>query len=67
MFHDGSWPSEVEDDFDASVVTQVIADFPYPERGDPEVHYEFVRLDGNAPLPQEKDEQEAFAYARDNE
>jgi hypothetical protein len=67
VFHDGPWAALVEEDFDASAVTQVVADFPNPEQGDPEILYEFVRLDGDARLPQDLPENEAFAYARNNE
>ncbi len=66
VFHDGPWPPSVEEDFDACAVTQLVADFPYPERGDPEIRYEFLRLDGDSPLPL-LGEREAFAYARNEE
>lgn len=45
-------PSEaLRDDFDAGMVTQVVADFPYPDRQDPEVSVEFVRCDSPHPVP----------------
>ena len=52
VYTDGDTPNSIRDDFDSSVVTQVVADFPHPERGDPMVSYEFVRHDSPAPLPQ---------------
>lgn len=66
IFHDGPWPAEVEADFDACAITQVVADFPYPDRGDPEIQCEFVRLDGRNALPGLRDD-EAFVYARNDE
>lgn len=51
VLHDGPWDAAVEEDFDAGAVTQVVADFPWPERGDPQVDFEFARFDGSGPLP----------------
>lgn len=45
VWHDGAHDEYVHDDFDAGAVTQVVADFPRPERGDPQVSFEFVRCD----------------------
>ena len=66
VFHDGPWDASLEENFDASVVSQVVADFPWPERGDPRVVYEFIRLDGPGPLP-ELPNGGAHVYARNNE
>ena len=32
VYHDGQFTEEAVEDFDADVVTQVIADYPYPEK-----------------------------------
>ncbi|MBA3572225.1 MAG: hypothetical protein H0W34_09675 [Pyrinomonadaceae bacterium] len=45
VWHDGAVASSVVQDFDAGAVTQVVADFPYPEQHDPQVSFEFVRCD----------------------
>jgi hypothetical protein len=51
VYTDGEAPAEIREGFDASVVTQVVADFPYPERGDPTVAVEFLRCDAPSRLP----------------
>lgn len=50
VFTDGEPAETLQDDFDAGMVTQVVADFPYPENGDPEVALEFVRCDSPKPV-----------------
>lgn len=45
VYHDGPVPKNIVDDFDASVVSQIVADFPYPERIDPLIEFEFARCD----------------------
>ena len=47
----GEAPAVLRDEFDASVVTQVVADFSHPEGGGPEVAVQFERCDPPAPLP----------------
>jgi hypothetical protein len=51
IYTDGEASSETREDFDAAVVTQVVADFSFPERGDPTVDFEFVRCDAPSRLP----------------
>lgn len=51
VYTDGEAPADVREDFDASVVTQVVADFSLPDRGDPKVEFEFTRFDAPARLP----------------
>ena len=60
VYHDGPWATEDSEDFDAGAVTQVVADFLPPT----DIQYEFVRLDDDAPLPQDLHDQEAYVYAR---
>jgi hypothetical protein len=45
VWHDGSVDERISADFDAGAITQVVADFARPERGDPQVSFEFVRCD----------------------
>ena len=66
VFHDGPWEASIEEDFDGCAITQVIADFPWPERGDPRVDHEFVRLDAPNPLPDLPDDG-AYVYARNED
>jgi hypothetical protein len=51
VFTEGEASEEVREDFDASAVTQVVADFPEPDRDDPRVEFEFVRCDSPARIP----------------
>jgi hypothetical protein len=51
VFVDGPVSDAAMADFDASAVTQVVAEFSYPERGNPRVEFEFVRIDPPAPVP----------------
>jgi hypothetical protein len=51
VFTHGVPSAALRDDFDAGMVTQVVADFPYPDREDPEVSVEFVRCDSPHPVP----------------
>lgn len=50
VYIDGEASQAVRENLDASVVTQVAADFPFPDRGDPEVTFDFVRCDAPAAL-----------------
>lgn len=45
VYYDGTIDEDVVDDFDSNVVTQVVADFPYPDKGDPSVDYQILRYD----------------------
>ena len=49
-YYDGPQSEAEEEDFDGSVLTQLVADFPYSERGDPAVHGHFIRCDAPQPL-----------------
>ena len=51
VFTEGEASEQVREDFDAAVVTQVVADFPEPDRGDPRVELEFVRCDAPDHVP----------------
>lgn len=66
VFHEGPWTPAVEEDFDAGAVTQVVADFAWPERGDPEVRYEFVQVDRHGRLPG-LPEGGVYVYARNDD
>lgn len=48
VWHEGPSDPGARDDFDASVITQVVADFPDSGAGDPEIDFEFHRCDGPA-------------------
>jgi hypothetical protein len=50
VFIDGLVDEDLVDDFDSAVITQIIADFPEPDRDDPAVEFEFIRADVPAPL-----------------
>jgi hypothetical protein len=60
MMEDGAIAGSVCEDFDASAVTQVVADFAWPERGDPQVSFEFVRCD----FPQRPDWRGELVFGR---
>ncbi len=45
VYHDGKINVDEIEKFDSSVITEVVADFPYPNNSDPKVDFEFVRLD----------------------
>ena len=60
VWHDGAVPSGVTADFDASAVTQVVADFPHPDQHDPHVSFEFVRCDS----PQRPEFRGTLVYGR---
>jgi len=56
-------PESVAEDFDGGAISQVVADFAYPERGDPNIELVVVRLaDGNT-VPVAKDMELVFAQA----
>ena len=48
VYTDGNSTSKSREAFDAAVVTQMVADFPDSERGDPKIGFEFVRCDAPA-------------------
>ena len=60
VWHDGVVDESISADFDAGAVTQVVADFAWPERGDPLVSFEFVRCD----CPQRPDFRGTLVYGR---
>jgi hypothetical protein len=45
VWHGGAVDESHRDDFDAGAIAQVVADFAWPERGDPQVSFEFQRCD----------------------
>lgn len=45
IYVDGPITEEIREDFDAGAITQVVADFPYPDRGDPRIYFDFIRCD----------------------
>ena len=47
VFVDGAISDALVEDFDAAV-TQVVADFPYPDDGDPRIEFDVVRVDAPA-------------------
>ena len=51
IFTEGEASEALRADCDAGLATQVVADFPYPERGDPQVALEFVRCDQPQSIP----------------
>lgn len=51
VFTDGAASEQVKDDFGGSVVTQIHADFPPPNRDNPRVELEFVRIDAPERIP----------------
>src|SRR5688572_7118178 len=51
VFTDGDVPEDVRKDFDAGAITQVVADFPDPENGDPQVAFELVAVPSPAAVP----------------
>ncbi len=50
VYADRETTQETEEAFDAGAITQIIADFPYPDRGDPVVGFEFIRVDPASPI-----------------
>lgn len=51
LFVDERTPAEIGDDFDAGAITQIVADFPCPERGDPQIAFERVEVASAEPIP----------------
>jgi hypothetical protein len=51
VFTEGEAGERLREDFDASAVTQVIADFAIPAEGGPHVAFEFVRCDAPERIP----------------
>lgn len=45
VYVDSLAPLEIEENFDSIVITEITADFPYPDRGDPSVELKFIRVD----------------------
>ncbi len=51
VYTDGESTAEARLEFDLEVMSEVLADFPWPEFGSPEISLEFVRHDPPARLP----------------
>ncbi len=60
VWHDGAHDEDVRGDFDAGVVTQMVADFPCPDQDDPAVSFEFVRCD----YPEQPEFRGVLVYGR---
>jgi hypothetical protein len=60
VWHDGAVDESISAGFDAGAVTQIVADFAWPERGDPQVSFEFVRSD----FPRRPDFRGTLVYGR---
>jgi len=63
VYVDGVLREETFNDFDAEAVTQIVADFPYPDRGDPQVTFVFHRCD----YPQKPEFEGELVYGRKEE
>ena len=50
VYYDGPLSEQEEEGFDGSVLTQLVADFPCPERGDPAVYGHFIQCAAPHPL-----------------
>jgi hypothetical protein len=44
VFVEGELPDDQIENFDAGVITEIIADFPFPDSGDPKVSFEFLTV-----------------------
>jgi hypothetical protein len=51
VFTEGEANDKLQEEFDASAVTQIVADFPEPDRNDPRVEFDFIRCDAPARIP----------------
>lgn len=60
VWHDGAISECISADFDDGAITQIVADFPWPERGDPQTSFEFVRCD----YPQRPDFKGTLVFGR---
>lgn len=63
VWHDGIIDASISangGDFDGGAITEIVADFAWPERGDPQVSFEFVRCD----FPQRPDFRGTLVYGR---
>ncbi|MDX2200455.1 MAG: hypothetical protein SF069_15985 [Phycisphaerae bacterium] len=60
VWHDGPVDESAREDFDAAVVTQIVSDFAWPDRGDPQTSFEFVRCD----FPQRPNFRGELVYGR---
>jgi hypothetical protein len=54
-------PESVAEDFDGGAISQVVADFAWPERGDPNIELEVIRLAEGDPVPVVGDTELVFA------
>jgi len=60
VYTHGELSDHDKEDFDGNVITRIIADFPYPDKGDPIVTLRFVRCDEPKVIEDEGD----IVYAR---
>jgi hypothetical protein len=51
VYTQGEASDETKEDFDASAITQIVADFSFPEKGDPMVTFSFQRCDEPSLIP----------------
>jgi len=51
LFVDAGTPAQVAEDFDAGAITQIVADYPEPDRDDPAVCFECVPVSPGQPIP----------------
>jgi hypothetical protein len=51
VFTEGALSDKLREDFDAGAMTQLVADFPEPDKADPQIILEFIRCDTPAPVP----------------
>lgn len=50
-YWDGPIDADQLEEFDGGAITQVVADFPYPEHGDPSIRLRPMRCDAPQPIP----------------
>jgi hypothetical protein len=63
VYIDGPIPRGLQDDFEAGMAAQVVADFVYPDQGDPAVlPCEFIRVDAPQRVPHR--DGEVFVFKR---
>lgn len=63
VYVDGPIDKEAQEEFDASVMTQIVSDFPDVGKGDPAANFVFVQCDA----PQRLDYRGWWVYARKEE
>jgi len=60
VYVDGPIDEQVQEDFDAGVMTQIVSDFPDTDKGDPAANFTFVQCDA----PQRLNCRGWWVYAR---